>query len=94
MHKTPISTPRKRKEKTASVTMRLPKWWKRRLRKIAWELSIGCDDDISYTDLIRDLIFHTYIEPRSKTQFPKNCKDCENRRRVENMINLAKWLFN
>jgi len=89
----PISEPRKRQVKTTPITLRMPKWWLRRLDKAARSLSLSLQDDINHCDLMRDVIYCIYINPDSKALFPRNCVECSDRMRYEEGLKLLRLCF-
>lgn len=60
-------TPRKRNHTTAAITFRLPKWWVKKLDRIAREFSLKYQENIGRTDLVRDAIEAAYIEGKKRT---------------------------
>lgn len=72
------------------VTLRIADWWLERLKKRAGDLSKSLHEQINHCDLIRDIIFSTYVDRRYRTLFPLNCRDCARRMQQEKDLALLK----
>ena len=64
---TPKNNSQKRRLSTAAITFRVPKWWIKKLDRIAREFALRNQENISKTDLIRDAIEKVYIEEIKRT---------------------------
>lgn len=83
-----ISDLKKRKTRIVPVTLRLPKWWLKRVVRIARELSIRHHEDVSHCDLIRDIVYSAYVQHPMRTVFPTSCRMCQRRLSYEENVKL------
>ena len=87
---TPPIRCRKHRVKMIPVTLRIADWWLERIKKVAEELSFKEKRHINHCDLIRDIVFVTYVNKRLRTIFPRSCKECSERARKKEGMDLLK----
>ena len=64
---TPKNNSQKRRLSTVAITFRVPKWWIKKLDRIAREFALRNQENIGRTDLIRDAIEEVYIKGIKRT---------------------------
>jgi len=84
----PDSQSEARASRTIAVTLRMPKWWVTKLKKMAREESLKDNMDLNYCDLIRESIYSAYIDPIDGVFGVNNCNACSKRMDHDQMLQL------